>query len=63
LHHYVKYNNISVLLTDVNGKVVKNIATQAALLKIDIRDLSSGIYLAQINVAGNLFTQKIVVSH
>lgn len=50
----------NITITDMNGRVVKNIALEAREGQINISDLSQGIYILNITSDGKSFTKKIV---
>lgn len=57
-----KNNNIinSVEITDVNGRVVKNITINATTSQINVADLNSGVYFLKASSENGVGTSKIV---
>lgn len=50
----------NVIITDMNGRIVKNIALEASEGQINISDLSQGVYILNITSNGKSFTKKII---
>jgi hypothetical protein len=53
-----------VQLFDINGKLVKNIQTKELSTRVNINDLSNGLYVLRIKEANgkNIRTEKIVIA-
>jgi len=66
--YFIIYNyaveNRMVQLFDINGKLVRNIQTRELATRVDINDLSNGIYVLRVKEANgkNIRTEKIVVA-
>jgi len=66
--YFIIYNyaveNRMVQLFDINGRLVKNIQTQALATRVDINNLSNGIYVLRVKEANgkNIRTEKIVIT-
>ena len=52
------YNNLEVMLVNLQGQVVKSVAN---LLEINVSDIESGIYFIKINRDGQQYLEKIVI--
>jgi hypothetical protein len=65
---FVIYNyaveNRRVQLFEINGRLVRNIQTRELATRIDINDLSNGIYVLMVKGANgkNIRTEKIVIA-
>jgi len=53
-----------VQLFDINGKLVRNIQTSELATKVDINDLSNGIFVLRVKEANgkSIRTEKIVIA-
>ena len=66
--YFIIYNyaveNRMVQLFDINGKLVKNIQTKELSTKVNINDLSNGLYVLRIKEANgkNIRTEKIIIA-
>jgi glucose/arabinose dehydrogenase len=63
IYNYAVENRL-VQLFDINGKLVRNIQTRELATKIDINNLSNGIYVLRVKGANgkNIRTEKIVIA-
>ena len=63
IYNYVVENR-QVQLFDINGRLVRNLQTKELATRVDINDLSNGIYILMVRGAGgkNIRTEKIVVA-
>ncbi len=52
---------LSVSLLDVVGKQVAQFNAHSPKLSIDVSDLSPGVYMLQVKVAGHIYNKKIIV--
>ncbi len=58
-------SNVSITLTDMQGRTVKNVSDEfmnagSYIKDIDVSSLSQGIYIACINVNGRMYTSKFI---
>jgi hypothetical protein len=66
--YFIIYNyaveNRHAQLFDINGRLVRNIQTRELATRIDINDLSNGIYVLMVKGANgkNIRTEKIVIA-
>jgi DNA-binding beta-propeller fold protein YncE len=66
--YFVIYNysveNRRVQLFDINGRLVRNIQAKELATRVDINDLSNGIYVLMVKGASgkNIRTEKIVIA-
>jgi len=66
--YFIVYNyvveNRQVQLFDINGRLVRNIQTKELATRVDINNLSNGIYVLMVKGANgkNIRTEKIVVA-
>ena len=63
IYNYAMENRI-VQLFDISGKLVRNIQTKELTTRVDINNLSNGIYVLRVKGAGgkNIRTEKIVIA-
>ncbi|TMI95042.1 MAG: T9SS type A sorting domain-containing protein [Bacteroidetes bacterium] len=63
IYNYAVENRL-VQLFDINGKLVKNIQTKELSTKVNINDLSNGLYVLRIKEANgkNIRTEKIIIA-
>ena len=63
VYNYVVENRL-VQLFDINGRLVRNIQTKELATRVDINNLSNGIYVLMVKGANgkNIRTEKIVVA-
>ena len=50
----------SVIISDINGRLVKNSFTNTKEIKIDVADLKAGVYFIQVFSKGIPQTQKFI---
>lgn len=48
----------SILLSSINGQIIRHVVGKNGLTEIDIRQLSSGLYLLQLQDSKGIYTQK-----
>jgi PQQ-dependent dehydrogenase (s-GDH family) len=62
IYNYAVENRL-VQLFDINGKLVRNIQTKELATRVDINNLSNGIYVLRVKEANgkNIRTEKIVI--
>ena len=48
------------MVTDLNGRILKNQELRNPSGMIDISELAHGIYLLKVNCSDKLFTQKLI---
>lgn len=53
-------NQVSIMLYEVNGSLVKQQKVENGQTRMDIRDKVAGIYMMQINIDGKSTTWKII---
>ena len=56
-----KYSVINLVLSDITGKILKNITTRNS--QINLTELSDGVYLIKINTQENSFIKKIIIKN
>ena len=52
----------TILITDLNGRVISSQVTSETTLSFDLTRYASGMYLVTVNAGGNTFYKKVVVN-
>jgi hypothetical protein len=53
-------NNATILLTDLNGKVMQRFRANGHKVDFDISNVAAGVYFIRINDNGNAITKKVL---
>ena len=51
----------TISITDIQGKVVRNLDVQAGTSSVSINDLNAGLYVINMQTASGIKTQRLVV--
>ena len=57
------FKSIFVNLVDIKGQIVKNGQTDKGLIRLDIKDLASGVYTALVDADGRQLAEQVVIQH
>lgn len=51
----------TISLIDISGKIVDTIDTDSKRIRIDVSDLSSGLYVISVNQNGKHFSKRVLI--
>jgi hypothetical protein len=56
-------NSYKIIISDINGKVIRMMNNNSAITIIDVSNLNNGIYFLQLINGKNIHNSRIVISH